>query len=317
MDYNDLFLIIALSLVVTSGMPIKGTQNDSISPQKNMYVEVGTVTDWNGVEYRILFNSLKLMVKIEANNPNSETFNINFGINVDSRRHSGVDTRLKNHQSKTFERDISVTIDVTRELHTVTFSTFGNETKFNFTRKINSTNPGPIPVPHITDVRVANGTVDGESSTVAYVTVANPSNQLYPTKLLVHTVETGGGLYGASVRPGENRTIKVELLEERGLQIAGEARLYVGEPSEREDALDQVEFVGRAGEETAVYNRSYRPITPPWRNDPYTYENGSISSADDGLFGTGFDLSADDVPAFAYLGAAVVVVLGLLLRRRT
>lgn len=307
------FLLIVVATSITAGGMILSPMNNQSSEQ----VITETVTSSWGISYTVSLYPANNSMAVRAINPTDGRTFVGYGLYIDDRLHNSTRGQLKAGESFIHRWNITSTIDVTIDNHTVLFTTSGNSTYLNFTRKINSTNPGPIPVPHITDVRVANGTVDGESSTVAYVTVANPSNQLYPTKLLVHTVETGGGLYGASVRPGENRTIKVELLEERGLQIAGEARLYVGEPSEREDALDQVEFVGRAGEETAVYNRSYRPITPPWRNDPYTYENGSISSADDGLFGTGFDLSADDVPAFAYLGAAVVVVLGLLLRRRT
>lgn len=111
--------------------------------------------------------------------------------------------------------------------------------------------------PYIADVTVADGSIDGEPSAVAKVTIVNPSEQLYSTKLMVHTVGTDGSLYPASVGPSDSRTITVELLNERGAEIAGETRFYAGNMTTEEDALDQVEFAGRAGTQTRHWNVSF------------------------------------------------------------
>jgi len=192
--------------------------------------------------------------------------------------------------------------------HQAYFSTYGASTRFNFTKDIDYRNTTRFPKPQITNVTVANGTVDGEPSTVAYVTVSNPTNQLYSMKLLVHTEETQGGLYGGSTPEYTNKTVKVELLEEPGTTVAGEVRLYVGEPSEREGGLDQVEFVGRAGEDTEVYNRSYEPATGPWAEDSYVYENESVGDDDGWLGGSGSDPLVNGVVVAGFVVAVLVLV---------
>jgi hypothetical protein len=92
---------------------------------------------------------------------------------------------------------------------------------------------------------------------------------------MVHTLGTDGSFYGASVAPGGTDTITVELLDERGTQIAGEARLYAGNLSEGDGAMDQVGFVGQAGENTKTWNETYEPIEGPWRSDGYEYRNAT------------------------------------------
>ena len=200
-------------------------------------------------------------------------------------------------------------MDLLRNHHTIYISTFGADTYINFTRKLNSTHPGPVPAPQITNVRIANGTVKGRPGTVAYVTVTNPSNQLYPMKLMVHTTQTQGTLDGAATPAHNNSTLRVELFENPGVKVAGEARLYINKPSDVKGALDEVEFVGRAGGSTDVYNRSYQPVKGPWRNDSYAYQNASVERANHGGVGLG---GPTDVPPVAYVGV-VVGALAILL----
>ncbi|WP_246045749.1 hypothetical protein [Halorussus ruber] len=184
------------------------------------------------------------------------------------------------------------------------FSTFGGHTQFNFTRKIDSAESGKIPKPYIEDVTVADGTINGEPSAVAKVTIVNPSKQLYSTKLMVHTVGTEGSYYPASVRPGDSRTITVELLDERGTEIAGEARFYAGNMTTEEGALDQVEFAGKAGEETRVWNTSYEPVRPTWMDDNYEYHNASYERGIAEKASAGYEIGG--VPVI-YVGLALVV----------
>ncbi|WP_233204252.1 hypothetical protein [Halegenticoccus soli] len=217
---------------------------------------------------------------------------------------------LKGNEKRTFEFNITRGLNVVQTNHTVIVSTYGNHTQFNFTREINTTDPGPIPKPEITDVKIANGTIEGEPSTVAEVTVSNPGIQTYSTKLMVHTEGTDGSFYGASVPPGENRTITVELLDERGAKVAGEARLYAGNLSKGDGAMDQVEFVGRANHDTTVWDVAYEPVRAPWRKNHYTYQNESIETGADKDSKEGFSSTQ-----WIYLVAGVVLVALLAARR--
>ncbi|WP_244605522.1 hypothetical protein [Halorussus marinus] len=197
--------------------------------------------------------------------------------------------------------------------HTVTFSTYGNHTQFNFTREIDSSDSGSIPTPKITDVEVTMGTAKGQESVVANVTLANPSEQLYSTKLMVHTVGTDGSLYPASVRPGDTRTISVELLDERDAEIAGEARLYTGNMTTEDGAIDQVEFAGTVEDDTAVWNAPYEPVRPTWMDDNYEYENASYERDIGAKLSRGHEVGG--VPA-VFVAAALVVGLVSLRRLR-
>ncbi len=143
------------------------------------------------------------------------------------------------------------------------------------------------------------------------MTIENPGNQLYGASLLVHTTGTDGSFYLASPGPYGNKTIKVELLDERGSVIKGEARLYDENMSDESTAYDQVGFVGQAGENTSMWNESYEPGMPPWASDPYTYENESDqqSLAMQASGGQAFY----DIP-LAYLVGALLVGVGVLKR---
>ncbi len=200
-------------------------------------------------------------------------------VGIDDRRVAAVSYNLSADERWTKTINVSRHLDVLKDNHTVTVSTYGNATQFNFTREIDASNTS-LPKPHITDVRIAEGTIEDEPSSVAYVTIVNPSIQLYASKLMVHTEETDGSFYVPAVQPHESKTVKVELLDDRGERIAGEARLYTKNLSGEEGALDQVEFVGRAGENTTVWNESYEPVRGPWQEkNTYSYENETYSKS--------------------------------------
>lgn len=269
---SRLAVILLLIAVLASTVPMAGA---GIS---NEATEGETVVDSNGVVYEVSFYSSNSTVTVIANNPTEWDNEITgYTVKVDGQRVYDADFRLDQDEQRTKKINITPGINVNRDEHTVTFSTYGNSTQFNFTREINSTDPGEIPTPYISNVEVADGTINGEPSAVAKVTIVNPSKQLYSTKLMVHTVGTDGSLYPASVRPESSRTITVELLDERGSKIAGEARLYTGNMTTEEGAMDQVEFAGQAERETRVWNASYEPVRPTWMDDHYRYQNDSYT----------------------------------------
>jgi hypothetical protein len=244
----------------------------------NSGIDRRTVIDSDSIVYGISFSATDSNVRIYVNNPTDRNGeHTGYSILIDGQRVHDADFRLDRNEQRTEKVNITPGIDVNRDEHTVAFYTYGNSTKFNFTREIASTDSGKVPTPYISNVEITDGTIDGEPSAVANVTLVNPSKQLYSTKLMVHTVGTDGSLYPASVRPESSRTITVELLDDEGAEIAGEARLYTGNMTTKEGAMDQVEFAGQAGEGTQVWNSSYEPVRPTWMKDNYEYQNASYS----------------------------------------
>lgn len=260
-----------------------------------------------GVVYHVEFNEAAMNVSITGHNPTNREVFTGITVRVDNAVLTKSDEELLPSEHWSINRTLYLAIDVSEATHSLTVSTFGASIQFNFTREINASNPGPVPIPHIQNVQIKNGTIDGEPSAVAEVTVANPSKQTYPTKLMVHTTGTDGSFYPAAVPPGETRTITVELLDERGAKIAGEARLYTEGLNKQEGAMDQVEFVGRAGAETRHWNTTYEPVRPPWVDDSYRYRNSSVTG-DGGLV-------PGEAGSWVVYAAAGVVLLVWLVRR--
>jgi len=268
------------------------------------------LTSSGGVEHKIEFINKDNILIIESYNPTDWENKISgYVVSVDNQRVYDKDLRLDSNESHTQRINLTPGINVNQDNHTVTFSTYGNHTQFNFTREIDSSDPGAIPTPKITDVEVTDGTIQGQESVVANVTLANPSEQLYSTKLMVHTVGTDGSLYPASVRPGDTRTITVELLDERGRDIAGEARLYTGNMSTEDGAIDQVEFAGNVEGDTSVWDTSYEPVRPTWMDDNYEYENASYERSIGAKLSRGREVGG--IPIAYFVAALVVGIVGL------
>lgn len=314
--------MVVASVVLLSAGIFAGVSASTSDYQSNTSSINGTLNSSTGIIYHYTIQPNNLSMSIEIKNPTNQYQRPHFKARVDEWARHTININLGAGETSEHEIDLKKSIDVQNNTHTVTVSTFGNWTDVTFTTTDEVLERNAVPKPHISNVEIVtdvydgpfNTTLDGKTVTMAHVTVTNPTNQLYSMKLMVHSLETGGGWYGASVSRGENRTIEAVLDEELGETVAGEARLYTGKPSEMEGALDQVEFVGRAGGETEFYERSYRPVTPPWEENPYQYENASVSGGD-GLLGTDVDSPAD-VPAVAYVGAVLLVAALVLLRRR-
>lgn len=296
-----LVLLSLLTITISNG-------NASMENVKNK-----TVVDPSGVIYKLDFEKGKDTLIIKATNMGENTKKSGYNVLVDKRRVYSTDISLD--QNEVHNREISIIqgINVNENSHSVKFVTYGNATQFNFTREINSSDPDGIPRPHITNVEVTNGQVKGKSSAVAEVTLVNPSDQIYSTKLFVHTTETDGSLYPASVRPGDTRTITVELLDERGSKIAGEVRLYTGNLTTKDGAMDQVEFAGQAGSDTRTWNASYEPVRPTWMSNNYEYHNGSYARSFGEKVSGGHEVGG--VP-LAYVGLALVGGFGILRKLR-
>ncbi|MFC7315708.1 hypothetical protein ACFQPE_02710 [Halomarina halobia] len=201
-------------------------------------------------------------------------------VEVDGTRLNSTEIKLDPGDSWEGEYQLRPELDALKDNHTVTVSTFGDYTEFEFTYEIDPENPGEVEVPRITNVSVGNAVIDGKPSSVVNVTVVNPSIQTYSTKLMVHTEGTDGSFYPAIVPPGETETITVELLDDQNTEIAGEARLYTDDFNESEGGIHQVGFVGRAGGSSEMWNESFEPVAAPWSEDPYQYHNASIGGSE-------------------------------------
>lgn len=296
-------LLVLLATVIL--FPHVAGMNEEVSDKR-------TIVDSDGVIYDFYFYEKNATAIIDVSNPTKWDNELTgYSVRVDGQRVQDTDFRLDQNEQRTEKINITPGINVNENNHTVAFYTYGNSTQFNFTREINSSNPGNVPTPYISDVEVTTGTVKGETSAVANVTIVNPSEQLYGTKLMVHTVGTDGSLYPASVRPGDSRTIMVELLDDRDAEIAGEARLYTGNLTTEEGGIDQIEFAGEAGSETQVWNSSYESARPTWMDNNYQYNNDSYTRSFGEKISAGQEI--EGIPV-AYLVAGLL--FGLLLLRK-
>jgi hypothetical protein len=267
-----------------------------------------------GINFTVSFDEDNRVASVTAHNGLDRTQESVFVINVDDRRLTSKRHNLSPGESESWRINVTEALNAVGHNHTVTISTRGDYVQYNFTEEFDPDETDELPVPRITDVKVENGTIRGEPSTVAMVTVRNPSVQTYGMKLMVFTEGTDGSLYPSSVKPQSNRTLKVELLDPRGELVAGEVRLYSGNLSAGDGGIDQVEFVGRAGEETNHWNRSYEPVKGTWRKDNYIYENESVPDSDADSLVEGVDVRL----VGAGVATAVLALLAALLfvRRR-
>jgi hypothetical protein len=234
-----------------------------------------------GTNYTVGYDRETRILSVTAQNKNERVRESGFVVNVDGYPLAARDVKLGAGQTENFQINITEGLNAVARDHSVLVSTYGDYVQYNFTEQFDPDETEEIPVPRITDVEVKNDTIGGEPSTVAFVTVRNPSIQTYGMKLMVFSEGTDGSRYLSSVAPKSNRTIKVELLDPRGTVVAGEARLYGGNLSKGDGGIDQVEFVGQVDGETRHWQEEYVPVKGTWRKDNYVYDNESVVTAED------------------------------------
>ena len=277
-------------------------------------VEKSFTSDY-GVEFEVSLDTETQVMEIRAKNPTTEPKDSEVRLSVDDTTIYQSELTLLPGETWSKKIKFRESLDALEAQHTATVSTLGASAQFEFTHEIDPEVPEGVAVPYIADVNVTDGTIDGEPSAVARVTVVNPSVQTYRLKLMVHTEGTDGSFYAAVVSPNESETITVELLDERGSEIHGEARLYAGEFEEREGGVDQVGFVGSAGERTETWNESYEPVAAPWSDDPYEYRNESASGGESVAERASGGREIGGVPAVYVVGALTVAVAAFVRRR--
>jgi hypothetical protein len=275
-----------------------------------------TMTSMSGVDFHLSFDPRDHRLSVAAVNPKERTVETGFVVRADERVVVNESLHLASGERWNETVTVRSSLDALRDVHVVRVSTYGATRAFEFEYPIDAENASDVPTPYIADATVSQGTVDGERSTVVNVTVTNPSNQQYPTKLMVHTEGTDGSFYAAIVPPGESETVTVELLDDAGTTVGGEARLYAGRFNESDGGIDQIGFRGRVDGSTATWNESYEAVEGPWSDDPYRYENASVGDDPDLVDRVSGGREVRGVPIVVPGAVVVLAVAGLVVARR-
>jgi hypothetical protein len=274
--YIQLLLFFVLTAgVLSTGVAAFGT-NESGSVMAN---ETENITSNIGIEYTVNFNSRNNVIYISASNPTSVDKSGYINIIVDGYQTRFTSFELSSGETTDTSENITNSIDAMRDDHNVRFLSGGASAEFNFTREIHPSNTTEVPTPRITNVEVTNGSPYGQATSVVEVTVENPAEQLYGTKLMVHTLETDHNRRAdATAPPGGETTVQIPVEESQGEIIAGEVRLYDNNLSDADHGFDQREFIGEADGETQVWNRTYEPVQDPYGpRSGYVYDNESMA----------------------------------------
>jgi len=238
-----------------------------------------TFTSFGGIEYTVSFDDQTKQIELTAHNPHDETRATGYEITVD--RWLYTQSHFNISSGETYQNSFNITdgLNVESVVHTVNLTTFGAAAQFAFNQEYETLQPGSVPVPKITDIKVDTGTARGNTSTVVYVTVENPSKTGYASYVVAHTEETSASTNVANPLPKTSETVKLELLEPVGSDVRGEIRLFMGKPNETEGALAQVEFSGSAASETEYARESYEPFSLDGPNGGYSYSSGADSGS--------------------------------------
>ncbi|MEE6210480.1 hypothetical protein U3A55_09950 [Salarchaeum sp. III] len=287
MDKKCLLAILVVA-VLTTGVHAASTPTE---------VDTKTFDSLMGAEYTVSFGESTKQLRVDIENPTDRTLNTTYSFDVDGWEYSRSTFTLKPDESRHQAYNITDGIRVEQDVHSIHLVTAGGSAQFEFNRTYSTLNPANVPVPKITDIEVDTGTARGNESTVAYVTVENPSKNVYVSHVVGYTQETAATSSMANPLPGTSETVTLELLEPIGSEVQGEIRLFMGQPNETEGALEQVEFSGAAGSETEYEQEVYEPFSLDGPNGGYSYG------------GSGSEGVPEDIPL---LGAGVlgVVLLG-------
>lgn len=299
-----IILFVIAMLLSTTTTTLKASPIEYNTVEKNFVSEYG-------IEYTVSFSMISHNAIVHAENPTDHRRESAIYIISDGNLTHSFDIVLDPGESQTDEIKLRPELNIFKVDHKIIFSSVGASTFFQFEYTISHNSSG-IKRPVIESINIEETSDESELSAIANITVDNPSSQPYPLKLMVHTTGTDGSFYLPSVGPNDSETITVELLDEPGSEIRGEARLYAGDLDEEEGGIHQVGFVGRAGGDTTTWNQTYEPVAPPWSDDPYQYENDSTdggSNIEKRLSG-GYEVGGFPLvyPVLAAIGLALLLV---------
>lgn len=231
-----------------------------------------------GVEYGITFSENIERMEVIVTNPTERELPASFHVEVDTWYSKGVNFEISPGEERVFTYNLTEGIDFMRDEHSIRFIGGPESVYFNFTKEIDPVNTTEYPTPEITDITLENGTFRNEQRTFINVSAYNPSGRSMTLVIRAHTLETTG-FYGLiQFSPHSSSTETIILNEKPGELVAGEVRMYTGNFSEGDGALDQVEIKGRSGEETQWSHEEYETVVAPWEDedDHYVYENESV-----------------------------------------
>ncbi|MGB9986126.1 hypothetical protein [Salarchaeum japonicum] len=248
-------------------------------PQVPIQTNTETFDSITGAEYTVSFDEKTKILQLTVENPTERTLNTTYSFDVDGWEYSRDSLSLQPGATHYREYNITDGIHVEQNNHSVHLLTAGGSAQFDFSGEYSTLSSGGVPTPKITNITIDTGTARGNESTVVYVTVKNPSENVYVSHVVAHTQETSATSSMANPLPGTSETVKLELLEPVGSDVRGEIRLFMGKPNETEGALAQVEFSGSAASETEYARETYEPFSLDGPNGGYSYSSGAESGS--------------------------------------
>lgn len=265
-----------------------------------------------GVEYSVRFIEETERITVTASNPTQRELPASFHVEMDTWYSKREAFELSPGEERVFAFDLTEGVDFMRDDHSVKFIGGPESLHFNFTKEIDPISTNEYPTPEITDISLVTGSYQNGQRTLIDVTGYNPSGRSMTLVIRAHTLETTGfyGLIQFSPHSSSNETIILN--EKPGELVAGEVRMYTGNFSAGDGALDQVEIKGRSGEETRWSHEEYETVVAPWEdeNDHYVYENESVHREK-----IGAPESVRESPV-AWLAGAVLLLVGYTRVRR-
>lgn len=269
--------------------------------------ETQQYTDRWGIEYTIEFDRMDETILVTVNNPTGEESPSSFRVVMDDGYSVYERFELRPKESRSFSYDFTQAVDVTRYNHSVRFNAGPDPLWFNYTKSIDPSTTKEYPVPEITGVSVETTQYRGEERSIINVTGHNPSSRFWTLTIRAHTFETNGHYGIIQFSPHNSSYEQIILNEKPGELVGGEVRMYYGNFSEADGAVDQVEIKGKSTGEVSWSHEEYEPVVPPWEDedDYYVYENKSVHREKIGAPET-----IEESPV-AWIVGAVLLVFGL------
>ena len=175
--------VLVLSLVI---VPV-GSANQTDTSQKVCHLsnsgDTRVIQSFGGLCVKSHFSDNVITVNIS--NPTDKYISVT-GILVQVDGEDILDDNFDIRPSENINKNIYITrgMNVLKYNHTTTVSTYGDSTTYNFTEKINATTTTKVPTPYISNIRVADGTIDGKPSSVSIRHHSEPVNAAVSDKIV-------------------------------------------------------------------------------------------------------------------------------------
>jgi len=314
-----LWLIVVLLLAgFVPGGSVGLTETNVTEDASESAVLVRNFTSTYGVEHTATLDTTNDTIVVESYNPTNETEEFaGYVVHVEDERYDTVDQSLEPDERTREQWTFNDTMAITRTNHSVSVHGWGENAsaRFNYTKEIGTDNPERYPVPEIVDAELVDSASRNRSGLFLAVTLRNEANRTYKTAIYVHTNQTQGERVPTFVpQETDARTVYVPLEDDPFEPIQGEVRLYRGTVKNDSGIRDQIYFEGTLDGDTDIENESFEPITPPYEDDAYEFDDGEKEPESDERSLGDRILPATAMAVLVVVGATIL--LGLLFRLR-